>query len=744
MGRRSVTSRRLRRARFLIVLMAAGLIAAITGFASPSSAATAHNPVGSLDSAPFLNGAATVSGWAIDPDSTASIWVVARVDGVTTAMGVANLPRPDLLRFFPHYGVLHGYSLRVTVPNGRHTVCIAASNVGPGYSSQLGCAVVTAVNNPVGSLTAVSRVPGAISVTGWALDPNTTAPSAVRITVDKAAPALASADQTTTLPTGYSYYGSRHGFAAALPAPGPGTHTVCVTAVNVGPGVDTPLGCRTVAVTVNPVAQLNSLTRVDATHISVSGWALDPDTAAPATLTVTATGVLSASMTAGRAPTTSDTAIPVTWAAWGTSRYFTGTYPIPTGEQTVCITAVNVGQGADQQLSCTYLPAYGATAPPAPQTLTVSTTLTTLTAHWTPPVSDGGSKLLDYRVSLSSGAATTVPLTTTSKVWSGLTPGTSYTVTVTAVNQFGDGQPAIVRQSTATPPPPPPPSTSLPLQTSPAPVSTSHYPRNLTGVVTHDAAVMRAMGATDAGYNPSGHRYLVLQDLGGQVSGGVLLSATSRFVSYGDLVASLDAYVDGYVSRQHAGAPMVLAIGTNNDINVNAANGAAWARYLVNPVRSYALQKGVGVVGADDMEPGFMGTAAQTENWLAGYLGATTAEFMFNGSADGCPTGLVQGRCNNGWSTAALHWLAGGAAPGRISVLPQVYNTTMAWQWATISAASRLNILGPLTEWTACSQTGGCYSVSNVYAWSYLFAVLNLHATTRETAMPYGTDLQIN
>lgn len=745
MGRRHATSRRLKRAPAAAMLLVTGIIAAVVATfvaASPASAALAHNPVGGVDAAQFVNGAATVTGWAVDPDTANSIWVVASVDGVTAAAALANQPRPDLLRFFPRYGTKHGYVVRVNVPNGTHNVCIAASNYGYGYSAVLGCKLVTGVDNPVGAITGASRGPGSITVGGWALDPNTTAPSTVRIVVDKGAPVIATADAGTTLAPTYTYYGARHGFTAALPSPGAGSHNVCVTAVNVGYGSDTPLGCRAVAVTVNPVAQLGAITRTDATHISISGWALDPDTGAPAVLTVVAGGLLSATATANNSPLPTDSAIPAAWAAWGSARYFTGSYPIPAGEQTVCITAVNVGPGTNQQLGCQYLPAFGATAPPAPQSLTVSTTTTTLRAAWTAPAGDGGSRLTGYRVALSPGSSVTVPVGTASRGWTGLQPGTTYTVTVTAMNQFGTGVAAIVRANTATPPPPPPPA--LPPQTTPAPVSTSHYPRNLTGVASHDTALMRAMGATDASYNPSGHRYLVLQDLGGQVSGGVLLSATSKFVSYADLVASLDAYVDGYVSRQRANAPMVLAIGTNNDINVDAANGAAWARYLVNPVRAYALTRGVGVVGADDMEPGFSASAGQTENWLAGYLGATTAEFMFNGSADGCPTSLVQGACNNGWSTAALHWLAGGAAPGRISVLPQIYNTTMAWQWATVSAASRLNILGPLTEWTACSQTGGCYSVSNTYAWQYLFAVLNLHATTRETAMPYGTDLQIN
>jgi hypothetical protein len=82
-------------------------------------------------------------------------------------------------------------------------------------------------------------------------------------------------------------------------------------------------------------------------------------------------------------------------------------------------------------------------------------------------------------------------------------------------------------------------------------------------------------------------------------------------------------------------------------------------------------------------------------------------------------------------------------------VLPQIYNTAMPWQWRNISLTGigahrpRLSFGGPLTEWTACSQSP-CSSISNVYAWALLWSALNSTAVTKQPELPFGTDLQIN
>jgi hypothetical protein len=213
----------------------------------------------------------------------------------------------------------------------------------------------------------------------------------------------------------------------------------------------------------------------------------------------------------------------------------------------------------------------------------------------------------------------------------------------------------------------------------------------------------------------------------------------------------MKAYLDGYATKQKAYAPLTLAIGTNSDVDVNASAGVSWARNVVNPIAAYAARyPGSTVVGANDMEPGFSATVAQSRAWLSGYLSATSGKYVFNGSADGCSPSTPGGRCNNGWTMADLQWLSGGAAPTRTINLPQIYNSAMPGQWKNISLTGvnagkpRLYFGGPLTELTACAQAGSCGSIRNVDAWSQLWSAISSNPATRQYDMPHGTDLRIN
>ncbi|HJQ43618.1 MAG TPA: hypothetical protein VJ831_11070, partial [Jatrophihabitantaceae bacterium] len=274
-----------------------------------------------------------------------------------------------------------------------------------------------------------------------------------------------------------------------------------------------------------------------------------------------------------------------------------------------------------------------------------------------------------------------------------------------------------------------------------------------TGATSTDLSWMRTAGAADATANPSGHRYLMLLDIGGQdqTRGGVLLSATTRFISYPNLVADIKAYVDGYASHQRSTAPAVIAIGTNNDVDVSSSAGAAWANSVIDPVRGYAAKyTGIEIAGANDIEPGFRGTYTQTKAWLTGYLANTTARFVNNGSADGCSWTVANSGCNNGWSMSGLYYLSAGAAPTKLLTLPQIYNNVMAGQWKFISltgigqAHPRINFGGPLTEWTACAQAGSCGSLTGNQAWTQMWNQLQSHPALRIPSLPFSTDLRID
>ena len=278
-------------------------------------------------------------------------------------------------------------------------------------------------------------------------------------------------------------------------------------------------------------------------------------------------------------------------------------------------------------------------------------------------------------------------------------------------------------------------------------VTRSHYLRTLTGDAALDVPRMTALGAGDGRANNSGQEHVVLLDIGGQRGDGVQLSTTTRWVSYGGLVRALVAYVRGYHSTQRRAAPVTVAIGTNNDLQTSQWTGAQWAQQVVAPVRRAAAgYRGITVAGADDIEPGFHAGPARTKAWVAGFLSATKASLVFNGSADGCSAIEPGSRCIRGWTAADLAWVAGRAAPERVSALPQVYNVTMAQQWAMISLTAiqdgsrPLHFRGPLTENAACRGEKHCPTMGSTAAWQALSVSLRAIGTV---LLPARTDLDV-
>jgi hypothetical protein len=167
------------------------------------------------------------------------------VDGHANALTWANLARPDVGAAFPAAGPDHGFTLSMPAPAGRHTVCLYAINIGPGASSTLGCRVVTVPSsNPFGQIDTVTTRPGAVTGTGWAIDPDTSSPIMVQMYVDGHANALTWANlPRPDVGAAYPAAGPDHGYTLSMPAAA-GRHTVCLYAINTGPGASSTLGCR--------------------------------------------------------------------------------------------------------------------------------------------------------------------------------------------------------------------------------------------------------------------------------------------------------------------------------------------------------------------------------------------------------------------------------------------------------------------------------------------------------------------
>jgi Cysteine-rich secretory protein family len=202
-------------------------------------------------------------------------------------------------------------------------------------------------NDPFGSLDLVQRVPGGLLVAGWTIDPDTTSPITAVVYVDGAGYSLGTANGARAdVAAAYGTYGGNHAFAGTVPVT-PGPHTVCVYGLNVGPGQNRVLGCRSVAVNSSPFGSLDLVQRVPG-GLLVAGWTIDPDTASPITAVVYVDG-------AGYSLGTANGARADVAAAFGTyggNHAFVGTVPATPGPHTVCAYGLNVGGGENNAVGC--------------------------------------------------------------------------------------------------------------------------------------------------------------------------------------------------------------------------------------------------------------------------------------------------------------------------------------------------------------------------------------------------------
>lgn len=695
------------------------------------------NPFGRLELLAQQSGKLRMRGWVLDRDRPSTpLTLSVRIDAAAPRIVTAGVTRLDVARSYPGTGTTHGFDQLFALSEGRHRVCVTAKNVGYGSDGVFACRTPTLNFRPAAYLAALTANSTGVTVTGWAADPDTSAPISVRITVDGRIRSTMIAGAAGTTHSG-------HNFTTALTATS-GLRTVCVTAINVLYGsANSPASCRTITLALKPLGRFESVRRSGTTsNLLVTGWAFDPDTTAASSVAMTVDGLPAGTYRAAATRTDVASRYPSAGAAHGISTVLTAN----DGEHRVCLVAKNVSGGSDTGLGCRLIIAVHPVAPSAPRSVTAVPGYGSAKVYWTRPASDGGAPWTKYVVVASPGGRTvTVSAAAIRVTVNGLAAGASYTFAVRAVNVAGPSAAGTSPRITTLSGPA--------LQRTPAPISTSRYIRNIRGSSATEQALMRREGAADAAANTAGHRYLMLLDIGGQnqTYGGVVLSATTRFVTYADLVRDVKAYLDGYHSAQRSTAPATIAIGTNNDMDVNATTGRAWATAVVNPLVSYARKyTGMTVSGANDIEPGFSASYPASKNWLSGFLSATSAKFIFNGSADGCAWTVTNRGCNNGWTMAGLYYLAAGAAPTRIVNLPQVYNYTMADQWKFISLTGvyqsrpRINFGGPLTEYTACAQAGSCGSIGGVSAWTRMWNNLQSHPMLKVASLPYATDLRID
>ena len=152
-------------------------------------------------------------------------------------------------------------------------------------------------SNPFGNLDGTARAPGTLTVSGWAIDPDTNAPLTVHVYVDgKYATKGVTGVSRPDVAASYPGWGSDRGYSITVPVTA-GTHTVCAYGINQLIGTsNSKLGCRTVSG--DPVGALQSLTQVPG-GVRVQGWVADPDSPDPTTAHIYVDGKMRASVTGG-------------------------------------------------------------------------------------------------------------------------------------------------------------------------------------------------------------------------------------------------------------------------------------------------------------------------------------------------------------------------------------------------------------------------------------------------------------
>ena len=201
----------------------------------------------------------------------------------------------------------------------------------PGYSVPRGT-----VDTAVGGI-------GSVTVSGWAVDwDRPDASATVHVYVDgRATAAWSTTVGRPDLARVYPTIGARPGFRGSLPVPG-GRHDVCVYAINVGPGANHGLGCRSVTVQAPrpaPQGVLDSPTAFG-DDVLVRGWAVDEDSMTTSlAVHVYVDGHPVRAASANRPDTRATQVYPVA----GTAHGFAEKLTLTAGPHQVCVYAMNVG-----------------------------------------------------------------------------------------------------------------------------------------------------------------------------------------------------------------------------------------------------------------------------------------------------------------------------------------------------------------------------------------------------------------
>ncbi|NNE72367.1 MAG: hypothetical protein HKN26_01750 [Acidimicrobiales bacterium] len=232
---------------------------------------------GEVTSVGQVPGGVLVTGWAVDPASDDEVRVTVSVDGTPVANRTAREPRVELEGLFAS-GENHGFSVVVPAGAGSHNICVDARPA-TGGSRRIDCEDTVVGGSPVGLVETVEERLDRVTIRGWAIDPDTASPVVLHVYVDGAFRTAVWADEPRNdLPFNIG----TGGFTIPLAFEQAGLHDVRVFAIDRtgDPSVmvaKLPINTRSGT----PFGRIQEVSRQGQT-VTVRGWAIDPDSPAPA------------------------------------------------------------------------------------------------------------------------------------------------------------------------------------------------------------------------------------------------------------------------------------------------------------------------------------------------------------------------------------------------------------------------------------------------------------------------------
>jgi SpoIID/LytB domain protein len=304
-------------------------------------------PMGAFDAAMQAPDGIRLQGWAAVQGLSQGALVHVYVNGSFAGFGVGQNPRPDVAQVVPGVGPSSGYDFVVPASAASNVVCAYAVTPSGNANVFLGCRNVDVTVDPFGSLDAVGRTPDGLRVAGWALDPNSSQPTAVHVYVNGELRAAFDASGVRPDVAGaFPGYGAAHGFDVTIPVAGT-SNTLCAYVINAGPGTNRLIACRTITTPIDPFGNVDSVTgTVDG--VDVAGWAIDPDTRDPIPVHVYVDGAPAGVLDAG----VERQDIAAAFAGYGAAHGFAGSIAATPGPHRVCVYGINAMAGSNALIGC--------------------------------------------------------------------------------------------------------------------------------------------------------------------------------------------------------------------------------------------------------------------------------------------------------------------------------------------------------------------------------------------------------